>query len=139
MRVLVCGGRDYADRAQVFEVLDNLLVEHEIEFLVHGGEPGADTLAAEWAVRRDVKQIFCSAAWSRAGRDPELVRLHRMFEVLLRDGACMVVAFPGGFGTAAVVERARAHGVSVLAVEPRERARPAPRVRGGWACAGGVA
>lgn len=51
-RIVVTGGRNYADRDAVFAALNRLHAKHPITTLAHGGARGADALAAEWAARR---------------------------------------------------------------------------------------
>jgi predicted Rossmann-fold nucleotide-binding protein len=116
MRVLVCGGRDYADRRKLCEVLDNLLIEQDVELLVHGGWPGADALAAEWASRRGVQQVICASGWPRSQDGPEAATVRQMLDVLHRSADRIVIAFPGGWGTAIIVGAARAMGMRVLEV-----------------------
>ena len=41
IRVLVCGGRDYEDRAALYEILDRLRDRHGFKLLITGGAPGA--------------------------------------------------------------------------------------------------
>lgn len=101
--VLVCGGRAYADAACVEKVLDELHHDRPLTLLVHGAATGADTLAAAWATRRQVKQ--------RPAAGP--LRNAAMLEETRPE---LVVAFPGGRGTADLVARARAAGVPVLEV-----------------------
>jgi hypothetical protein len=101
MRVLVCGGRGYSDRARVYEVLDGLV---GVTVLIHGGGTGADVLAGEWAMGRGVQVIEYMADWDRHGRSAGPRRNAQM----LRDGRVdLVIAFPGGEGTADMVRRAR--------------------------------
>lgn len=50
--VLVCGGRDYDDRAHVFDVLDGIHGAFPIVRIIEGGASGADRLAREWAGER---------------------------------------------------------------------------------------
>ena len=127
MRVLVCGGRDYADRRKVCEVLDNLLIEQDVELLVHGGWPGADALAAEWAGKRGVQQVICAGGWPRAEDGPGSATLRQMLDVLHRSEDRLVIAFPGGWGTAIITGAARAVGVRVIEVEPFDEPWHAPR------------
>jgi hypothetical protein len=130
MRVLVCGGQGYADRMKVREVLDGILIEHEIELLVHGGWPGADTLAGEWAVSRDVQQVICKQ-WPAFGRgaserSARVSTVQQMVDILHRGEECLVVAFPGGLGTSVLVGAARATGIRVVEVAAFEEPwRPA--------------
>lgn len=133
MHVLVCGGRDYLERSKVFEVLDNVLIEHEIELLVHGGWPGADALAGDWAMRRGVRQMICAADWARSDGSPRTATVRQMLDILQRSEDRMVVAFPGGWGTAIIVGGARAMGVSVLEVGQFDSAWRTPPAKAGRA------
>jgi hypothetical protein len=115
MRVLVCGGQEYADRMKVREVLDSILIEHEIELLVHGGRPGADRLAGEWAMSRDVQQVVCNQ-WPASEGAAYVSTVRQMIEILSRSEECLVVAFPGGLGTSVLVEAARAMSIRVIEI-----------------------
>jgi|SRR5579885_757659 len=110
-RVLVCGGRDYGDRAVLFTALDRLHAEHRFTVLIAGGARGADTLAAEWARERGIPTEIYMADWKRQRRAAGPIRNERM----LREGKPdLVVAFPGGKGTAGMVALARGAGVEVV-------------------------
>ena len=110
-RVLVCGGRDYGDRAALFAALDRLHAERRFTMLIAGGARGADTLAAEWANSRGVPAEIYMADWKRQGRAAGPIRNERM----LREGKPdLVVAFPGGKGTAGMVALARNATVEVV-------------------------
>ena len=137
MRILVCGGRDYDDGAKVSEVLDGLLIQHEIELLIHGGASGADSLAAQWAERRGVQQVVFGSA-----SVPAPTRTRIMLDTLLRSGEGLIVAFPGGLGTAELVDRARARGITVIDGEEAAELAPHPALAaqafGGSTPAGGA-
>ncbi|MFA4971540.1 MAG: DUF2493 domain-containing protein [bacterium] len=120
MRVLVCGGRDYANRERVFEVLDKLHAERGIDALIHGAARGADTLAAQWVLRTfHIADVFkCDlfsfpANWDRDGYAAGPIRNRRMLDEGKPD---LVVAFPGGKGTEDCVRQARKAGVEVMEV-----------------------
>ena len=49
MRVLVCGGRDFADSALLYGVLDELNRTKTIICVIEGDARGADRLAGQWA------------------------------------------------------------------------------------------
>lgn len=115
MRVLVCGGRDYEDETRVGNVLDGIRYP-SIGEIIHGGAPGADTLANSYAsINRLPVQIF-RADWKRYGNRAGPIRNQRMLDEGKPD---LVVAFPGGRGTADMVRRAKAAGVRVIEVEDR--------------------
>jgi hypothetical protein len=92
-RLIVCGGREYKDRARLFQVLD-LLAPSEI---AQGEGLGADRLAKEWAEERGIPCARFRALWEVEGRPAGSLRNRRMFQSFEPDG---VVAFPGGEGTA---------------------------------------
>lgn len=75
MRVLVCGGRDFADRDLVFQTLDAVARKYGTARLgiIHGACPtGADKFAEEWAKSRRLP-ISASQRAGRRKADP-LVR-----------------------------------------------------------------
>lgn len=110
MIVLVCGGRTYSDRDAVFEELDLLHHERRIDVIVHGGAAGADALASEWAKARWVSEQHYPADWATHGNAAGPIRNAQM----LREGTPdLVLAFPGGRGTADMIRQAQAAGVHV--------------------------
>jgi YspA, cpYpsA-related SLOG family len=111
--VLVCGGRDYQNRVHLERVLDTLSAEREITQIIQGGAPGADQLAANWANLCGITCLLVIADWARYGRSAGPLRNAEM----LKRKPDLVVAFPGGAGTANMVNQARAAGVEVLEVE----------------------
>jgi hypothetical protein len=54
MRVLVCGGRDFADSALLYGVLDELNRAKTIICVIEGDARGADRLAGQWARRNHI-------------------------------------------------------------------------------------
>jgi len=106
--VLVCGGRDYADRAFLFYTLS---AEPDITAIIQGGARGADEMAKEWAGANGVACEEFKANWAQYGRAAGPMRNARM----LGDGKPDVVfAFPGGRGTADMIRQARKAGVKVV-------------------------
>lgn len=119
-RVLVCGGRDYADRARLFAVLDHYHAESGgFAVVIHGAAPGADSLADEWARLRGVPVEAYPAAWDDLSAVPCVPRRRRdgvpynaaaggiRNERMLREGRPdVVLVFPGGRGTEDMYRRA---------------------------------
>lgn len=112
VRVIVCGGRDFSDTVAVARALDSLHAERPIGVVFHGNAAGADRAAHWWAYSRKVKVFPVPAEWSKYGKRAGPIRNQHM----LGQSPDLVVAFPGGRGTADMVKRARAAGVEV--VEP---------------------
>lgn len=110
MRVLVCGGRDFANTAYIWTQLDRLHAENPVTAIIHGGASGADSIAAEWAqTKAGISRYVCHADWDKHGRAAGPKRNARMLEWK----PDLVVAFPGGKGTADMVARAEKAGVRV--------------------------
>lgn len=116
MRLLVCGGRGYEDFRTLARCLDQI---EGVTLLMTGGAPGADRLAIKWAETRNVPIVTFPANW-RLGKKAGPLRNQLMLEEGRPD---VVVAFPGGRGTADMVRRAETAGVRILnGVESAERA-----------------
>lgn len=107
MIVLVCGGRAYADRAFLEAELDRLHAQQRFARLVEGGSGrrgrdgsprcGADLLARAWAEARGVPVTEHPALWRSEGLSAGFNRNLRM---VLAERPELIVAFPGGRGTA---------------------------------------
>lgn len=110
MRVLVCGGRDFTDRRFLSEELGKLMLMHRIDTLIHGDAAGADRLAGEWGQRAGITVLPFPADWVRDRRAAGPIRNKRMLDEGKPD---LVVAFPGGKGTANMVAQAKRAGVPV--------------------------
>lgn len=111
MKLLVTGGRDFADCDFVFACLDRADRKRPILLLIHGGARGADTIADEWARLRGVCRMpfpVTKAEWAELGRKAGVLRNQRMLDATAPDGA---IAFPGGTGTADMVRRLGLAGV----------------------------
>lgn len=129
-RVLVCGGRDFGgvpdgvkasspgwypalvrartERAFLRRYLSEM--KDRIACIIHGAYRGADSLADYWARENRIEPVPFPADWksrgSRAGPD----RNQRMINEGRPD---LVVAFPGGKGTADMIRCARAAGIPI--------------------------
>lgn len=114
LKVLVCGGRDYSRKAYLDATLDELHADRPFSIVIHGAARGADTLAGEWAVTRGVGFRSYPAEWDKYGKSAGHIRNQRMLDAESPD---LVVAFPGGRGTADMVARARLAGVPVMEIE----------------------
>lgn len=113
MRVLVCGGRNYDDGSTLSAVLRKLHDEAGIDVLIEGGAKGADYLAHVWATMNDIDTERYEADWDAHGTFAGPMRNKRMLEEGKPD---LVIAFPGGRGTADMVKKARRAGVDVVEV-----------------------
>ena len=106
VRLLVCGGRDFADRELVFRVLDKFHQQTPVGVLINGSSEtpervvrricGADELAFTWAIERGVDWTQFPADWRGEGKAAGPRRNTRM---LFTGRPDVVLAFEGGDGT----------------------------------------
>lgn len=88
--------------AFVAKTLDPL--RGEMTLLIHGDARGADRLAARWAVQNGVPVKAFPANWRAHGLAAGPMRNEQM---LVEGMPQLVIAFPGGRGTADMVRRVR--------------------------------
>ena len=111
MKILVCGSRHgFCDTiAQLEKVADTW----DVRVVVTGGARGVDKEAWDWAKYRGYTCEVFTAEWNKYGKSAGPRRNQRMIDESRPD---MVVAFPGGDGTADMVIRARKAGIKVLSI-----------------------
>ena len=116
----MCGGRNYADAAKVNATLDNIVENIQLTAsnqsvrLIHGAARGADSLAAAWSSSRGLAATAYPAKWDIHGRSAGFVRNKQMLD---EGQPHLVVAFPGGAGTAMMIRIARSAGVTVKEIK----------------------
>lgn len=113
MRVLVCGGRDYFDWPHMFKVLDDFHGGDRITRIIDGAATGADTGAEFWAFCRGIPYEDFPANWAKNGLKAGALRNNVM---LIIGRPEIIIAFPGGPGTADMVKRAHKMHVPVLEI-----------------------
>jgi hypothetical protein len=146
MKVLVCGGRRFAQAPQYLNLSTEQILEVEalaekqrsflfrvlneihsgdspgdkpsaITLLIHGDARGADRTAGTWAMLRGVPREVFKARWAEEDGAAGPLRNQRMLDIGQPD---LVVAFPGGSGTADMVARARKAGIPLRIIEESE-------------------
>lgn len=115
-RVGVTGGRDFDDPEMLNSALSKWCREGDL--LVHGNAVGADRDAALWFNERGWPTEPHNADWGRHGKAAGPIRNDEM----LKSGLDILIAFPGGRGTADMVSRCQKAGVNVVfAATPDDR------------------
>ncbi len=109
IKVLVCGGRDFPERDswKLHNALerwhsglrDGVVVSH----LIHGDARGIDRCAGHWAYTQGIQEVVCPANWDKKGKGAGPARNLAMLAL----GPDLVLAFPGGTGTAHMKRIAR--------------------------------
>lgn len=124
MKILVCGGRKYGTKVvddkivrdiEAVKLLNATLDKYkkDVSLIIQGGAAGADTLAALWAYDNGIPYKEYKAEWSKYGRAAGTIRNETM---LLDSTPDLVIAFPGGSGTAHMIRFARSEGYCVVEI-----------------------
>ncbi len=110
-KILICGGRDYTDY-DTFALLMEEVAYHLPKpiTVISGGARGADSLAIRWAKDYGHKLEVYMADWDRHKKAAGILRNIQMLKEGQPD---LVVAFPGGRGTAHMVSISEKAGVKV--------------------------
>jgi len=126
--VLVCGGRDYNNWAEFRDTLDDIFYSRgwttELDDLgnclpavtiISGGARGADELAATYAMVNWTGYREYKADWTNHNKAAGPIRNQQMLDE--EPDITLVIAFPGGSGTADMVRRAKKKGIEVKEVK----------------------
>lgn len=106
----VCGGRDYEDYETVKRELDVFFEFTRGDMaVVHGCARGADSLAERYALESGCNLVRVPAIWDKQGRRAGIVRNG----VIAMLPLYVLLAFPGGTGTADMVARAKKQRIDV--------------------------
>ncbi len=109
--VAIAGGR-VADAGTVFRSLDKARAKYADIVLAHGGGPGVERIAAQWAEQRGVHQVVCKPDWDRHGRAAPFRRNDELLDLLPKG----VIVFPGNGIIANLADKAKAMGIPVMKV-----------------------
>lgn len=119
---LICGGRDFSDENMFATVMWHLVQTRGCpRKIVHGAASGADTMAGEWGKRHAIEVVAMPADWERLGKAAGHIRNEDM---LFQHKPKVVIAFPGGRGTADMVARAKKRGNAIDLVEVVPKSSP---------------
>lgn len=140
MRVLVCGGRDYDRFAHVYDVLTEVQDEKgPFEVVIAGRHPGeepngTDYWAESWSFMERIPFYGFPARWGDLRHADAVIRKRRNgtqydanagprrnARMIAEGKPDLVIAFPGGKGTADMIRKARAAGIPVEIVEEKTK------------------
>lgn len=121
MKIVTTGGRNFRELEVVRKTLDTLRPS-----FVHVGDcrvdwederSGADRLVYGWCLHTGTPNQIHRAYWNKLGRAAGPARNLAMLEAAWKDGARILIAFPGGTGTKNCMWRAGQMGFVVLEVK----------------------
>ena len=107
--VAITGGKEVRDADAIFRRLDKAKAKYDDLILVHGGGPGVERIAAQWADTNGVHQVVCKPDWNAHGRAAPFRRNDELLNLLPKG----VIAFPGSGITDNLVDKAVALGIPV--------------------------
>ena len=108
--VAIAGGKEVRDVNAVFARLDQTKAKYGDMVLVHGGGPGVERVAAQWAEQNGVHQVVCKPDWNAHGRAAPFRRNDELLNLLPKG----VIAFPGSGITDNLVDKAVKLGIPVM-------------------------
>ena len=115
LKVIIAGGRDFADYDKLRDACDEQLInaEEDIE-IVSGGAKGVDTLGEQYAEEKGLEVKKFPADWKGYGRAAGIIRNSQM-----ADYGDMLIAFWDGKskGTKNMIETARKKQLQVSVVK----------------------
>jgi hypothetical protein len=114
IRVLICGGRDFDDTKLMHRTLLERDKATPFSLVIHGGAQGADKMAHQWAKKNLVPVREFKADWEKWGRSAGPIRNRAM---IYEGHPDLVIAFPGGRGTADMIRQARQSGIEVVEIK----------------------
>ena len=107
--VAITGGKEVRDADAIFRRLDKAKAKYDDLILVHGGGPGVERIAAQWADTNGVHQVVCKPDWNAHGRAAPFRRNDELLNLLPKG----LIAFPGSGITDNLVDKAVALGIPV--------------------------
>ncbi len=107
--IAITGGKNVTDIDAIFARLDKARAKYSDMVLVHGGAPGVERIAAQWAERHGVHQVVCKPDWNAHGRAAPFRRNDDLLNLLPKG----VIAFPGSGITDNLIDKAAKLGIPV--------------------------
>ena len=111
MRILICGDRDWSDRAAI----DQVLLDLKPTLVIEGDARGADRMAGEAADALGIEKLVFPANWDKYKRAAGPIRNQQMLDEGHPD---LVIAFHDNLaeskGTRDMVRRSMKAGLAVL-------------------------
>lgn len=114
-RVLICGGRDL-NEVKAYQVIGKILAGRQV-VIIQGDAKGADKGAKRYAQQNRLPLESYPADWDQYGNAAGPIRNKQMLEEGKPD---IVIALPGGTGTANMIEQAEKAGIRVKKISQQD-------------------
>lgn len=112
----ICGGRGFSNTEMFSSAMGEIVQRLGCPArVIHGDARGADQMTGEWGRRMAIGVVAIPADWSGHGMKAGPLRNQLMLDTYK---PTVVVAFPGGQGTADMIRRSRRTGANVIEIKP---------------------
>ena len=110
--IAITGSREGQDHNIIWATLDKVRTKYPDMFVIHGGAPGAQQIAAKWAGAREVHQVVFKPDFNRHGKAAVI----RRDEEILKTLPAGVICFTGTGSPPYMRDQARQAGIKVMEV-----------------------
>lgn len=115
MKTIIAGGRDYVPTTEDYQILDIWHRILPITEVVSGGAKGADRMGEVWAGKHRLP--VCRKEPDTLGGVIPFWQAARHRNQAMADYADALIAFPGGTGTADMIQRSTTQKLQVIIVK----------------------
>lgn len=119
MRLIVCGSRDFKDRALCYDHIEHFIRSHANEpiEIVSGHARGADTYAEDYASANRIRCKVFAADWAKYGRPAGPIRNRQMMQYASEENGAVLAFWDGkSKGTKNMISQAQKAGMTVQIV-----------------------
>ena len=116
-KILVAGTRTFDNAALLTETLNGIIggINDKV-LIVEGGARGADTLARDYAMAKDLGLVEINADWARYGRAAGIKRNNAMVDFVGAGGIAVFFWDGKSKGTAQCIKAAKAKGIETIII-----------------------
>lgn len=118
MKIIVCGPSDFSNSPLLANTLRDYTRRHKVSTIVLGQENGTETLAAEWAMKNNVRLTIVPTPRNLNGTEAVIERNQRM--VASHRDAAAVLHFVGCEASEDLCTRALSYNIAIDDVIPNQ-------------------
>lgn len=116
-RMIVCGGRDFNDRALLHETLAEAIMRYLDVEIVSGHARGADIMGEWYAKDHGIPCKVFPAQWDKYGKSAGYRRNAQMLEYAMQERAVVIAFWDGqSRGTKHMIETSKKAGAEVIVI-----------------------
>lgn len=109
--VAVTGGRDFNHIDFIYKTMNEVNIKYDVYEYVFGDAHGVDAHVQKWVIENKLNHKKYYADWGFHGKSAGPIRNKQILDECRPN---LLIAFPGGRGTANMVIQARRRGVPIM-------------------------